>query len=367
MTSITSLILALLLTLATVAPAGATVRHDPRPADLAIPHYDHIIVIVEENEGYGAIIGNAAAPTLSALARSFGNATRFYAETHPSEPNYLAMVGGDTFGVQDDDAFYCTARRLDENCRHAFAPDFPNHTLETQSLPGQLEAAGLTWRGYFGAFDPAAPDIVYSAEGNGRPGGLYASKHNPFLNFRALRSQPSFWGHISSLERFKRDLVTAALPNFAFVVPDQCDDMHGLHPGPNVPADCASGNRSGRIARGDAVVKDLMESIEASPAWKSRANVAVILTFDENDDDSRAAGVQGCCGSSPASHANQGGGLIPTIVATNHGPRALADPTPYNHYSLLRTLEDAFGIHAYLEHAGDWEAGVRPMLRLFAR
>lgn len=347
-------------------PAGAAVQRDPRPADLAVPRYDHIIVIVEENEGYGAIIGNSDAPAIAALAHTYGIATRFYAETHPSEPNYLAMVGGDTFGVQDDDAFYCTARRLEAHCPHALAPNYPNHTLEAQSLPGQLEAAGLTWRGYFGAFNPATPDVVYSAASNGRPAALYASKHDPFLNFRALRSQPSFWDHISALDRFQRDLASSSLPNFAFVVPDQCDDMHGLRPGPNVPADCSSANPRQRIARGDAVVQRLMQAVEASAVWRSSANVAVIVTFDENDDDARATGAQGCCGSSPSRAANQGGGLIPTIVATNHGSRALADATPYNHYALLRTIEDAFGIHAYLEHAGDWSEGVRPMTRLFA-
>ncbi|TAM78347.1 phosphoesterase [bacterium] len=369
MTFAARLVLTFLLVLAAwmTLPAAAASSYDPQPADLAVPRYDHIIVIVEENEGSGAIIGNSNAPAITALAREYRSATRFYAETHPSEPNYVAMIGGDTFGIQDDDAFYCTARRMDEHCGNAYQPGYADHTVDAQSLPSQLEQAKLTWRGYFGGFDPATPDAIFSAAGANRPAALYAAKHNPFLNFRALRSEPSFWSHISPLDRLQRDLASSSLPNFAFVVPDQCDDMHGLHPGPNVPADCASTNRQQRIARGDAMVARLMHAIEASPAWKSSANVAVVLTFDENDDDARAEGTQGCCGSAPTRAANQGGGLIPTIVATNHGRRALADSTPYNHYSLLRTVEDAFGIRAYLAHAGDWSEGVRPMTRLFAR
>src|SRR5271165_4770197 len=73
-----------------------------------MPRYSHIFVIVEENKGYAQIIGPAAiAPNIQRLAQSHGLASEFYAEVHPSEANYLAMLGGDTFGIHDDDAFYC--------------------------------------------------------------------------------------------------------------------------------------------------------------------------------------------------------------------------------------------------------------------
>jgi hypothetical protein len=67
----------------------------------------------------------------------------------------------------------------------------------------------------------------------------------------------------------------------------------------------------------------------------------------------------------PEAPSNFGGGHIPTLVLTNHGPRGLVDDTPYNHYSLLRTIEDAFGIKEHLRHAADTDKGVRPMVRLF--
>jgi len=96
--------------------------------------------------------------------------------------------------------------------------------------------------------------------------------------------------------------------------------------------------------------------------WASADNVAIVITWDE-DSGNRV----GCCASDPASAANFGGGHIATVVVTNHGPRGVADPTPYNHYSLLRTLEDAFGIRTYLRHADDTAKGVVPMLPLFRR
>ncbi len=90
----------------------------------------------------------------------------------------------------------------------------------------------------------------------------------------------------------------------------------------------------------------LVREIMSSPAWKS-GNDAIVITFDENEG------------------GGQDGGWIPTIVITNHGPRRFVDATPYNHYSLLRTIEDAFGIQTHLRHAGD--PGVVPMTASFAR
>jgi hypothetical protein len=89
--------------------------------------------------------------------------------------------------------------------------------------------------------------------------------------------------------------------------------------------------------------------------------MAIVITFDEGSGGDRA----GCCGVTPQAPSNYGGGHIPTIVITNHGPRGLADPTPYNHYSLLRTIEDAFGISRHLGHAAETANGVAPMRRLF--
>ena len=95
-------------------------------------------------------------------------------------------------------------------------------------------------------------------------------------------------------------------------------------------------------------------------------NTAIVITFDENDAAERNTGPQGCCGYDPHSKANFGGGHIVTIVITNHGPRHLADATPYNRYSLLRTTEAAFGINQYLRHAADPSKGVVTLTPLFA-
>ena len=103
-----------------------------------------------------------------------------------------------------------------------------------------------------------------------------------------------------------------------------------------------------------------------SKLWSTPGNTAIVVTFDENDNEERQTGPQGCCGYDAKSLGNFGGGRIPTLVITNHGPRHIVDPTPYNHYSLLRTTEEGFGIHQYLAHAGDSAKGVVTMTPLFA-
>src|ERR1700726_2547574 len=84
-----------------------------------IPRYDHIFVIIAENHAYGQIIGNPKAPNLNRLARPYGSGTQFYGEVHPSKANYVAILGGDTFGIHDDDAFYCRAGSGDRYCGYA--------------------------------------------------------------------------------------------------------------------------------------------------------------------------------------------------------------------------------------------------------
>src|SRR5215472_13776895 len=73
-----------------------------------IPRYQHIVEIMMENTSYSTIIGNPLAPNLNSLANTYGLATNYWGVTHPSEPNYVANIGGSFFGIQDDNQFYCT-------------------------------------------------------------------------------------------------------------------------------------------------------------------------------------------------------------------------------------------------------------------
>ncbi len=114
-----------------------------------VPHYDHIFVIVEENKGFDQIMGHPDwTPNIHKLASEYGLATQFYAEVHPSEANYIAMLGGDTFGVHDDDAFYCRQGLKATGCEKSAAPDYVDHSLTARSLMDQMAEKGLTWKAY---------------------------------------------------------------------------------------------------------------------------------------------------------------------------------------------------------------------------
>lgn len=316
----------LLSALAAMSAHAATISRDVHAGDRAVPRYDRVFVIIEANHSYDAILHGGNAPNLARLANTYGQATQLFAVRHPSEPNYIAFFSGSTQGIADDGAFTV-------------------NSVDAPNLATQLETRGLSWGGYFGGYDPAKPFEVRNAAG-------YASKHNPFPNFSNLRSQPGFAAHQHPLSQLASDLQSDAVPNFTLVVPGLCGDMHGME-GCDAEPD--------KTRSGDKVAAQIVALIENSPLWRLQKNEAIVITFDENDKAHRNAGAQTCCGTTP------GGGQIPTIVITNHGARHKTDATPYNLYSLLRTLEDAFGIYAYLGHAGDWAAGIRPMVPLFAR
>lgn len=329
-----------------------------------LPRYDHVIVIVEENKDFERIHDPAVAPNISALAKAYGEAMWFWGEVHPSEANYIALLGGDTFGIHDDDAYYCYPGLVDPLCGASKTAGYVDHTIHAPHLGDQLQAKGLTWKGYYEDLpSPGSMIANYSdpQHNEGAPGtSLYATKHSGFINFASTQADPLRAEHIVGFDRLDADLAANTLPNFALVVPNQCNEMHGLHVS-WVGRDCDGTDEGALIRRGDAMVGAIVARVMATPAWKSDGNFAIVITFDEGSGGSRG----GCCGVTPNAPSNYGGGRIPTIVITNHGPRGVQDATPYNHYSLLRTLEQVFGIDTYLGHAAETSNGVTPMTGLF--
>ncbi len=347
------------------AAAASTSAKDRHDTTRDVPAYSHIVVIVEENKDFSQVMNPAIAPNITKLARENGSAGNFFGEVHPSEANYLAFLGGDTFGIHDDDAFYCTPGSMAAYCDHANQPGYVAHTVEAQHLGDQLHVKGLTWKGYYESIpEPGSLKVI---SGDARVGvgaglsSLYASKHSGFANFRDVQDDPARASLLVGFEQLDADIKAEKLPSFALVVPNQCNEMHGLS-GEGVPLDCSGGQVEQLIGRGDRVIGTLVAKLQGTAAWKSRQNMAIVITFDEGSGGSKG----GCCSVTPNAPSNYGGGHIPTIVITNHGPRGLRDATPYNHYSLLRTMEDAFGIKQHLRRAGDTAGGVVSMGPLFA-
>jgi hypothetical protein len=346
-------------------------------AGQSMPRYDHIFVIVAENKSFNAIIGNPAAPQLNQFALEYGLATAYYGAAHPSEGNYIAMLGGSTFGIHDDDAWYCKQGSQDQYCRNAREDGYAPHSVSARSFMQQLEAASLTWKGYFEDLPEPGSLAIYNPSEEKpdpkRPDQLYAAKHNGFISFDHVRQDPQLHEKVVPLSQLDADLASGRMPAYAQIVLNQCNDMHGLPKagtGPAPETDCIIPKGSGPAAwaalirLGDKAIADIVNRIMAAPLWEEKGNNAIVIVWDE--DDYGTKGTQGCCGADPQSPANFGGGHVPAIVITNHGPRGVSDPAPYNHYSLLRTCEEAFGMTEYLELAGADAQGVVAMTPLFA-
>jgi phospholipase C len=347
--------LALTAMLVTLAVSGVAAAD----RDTAVPKYDHILVILEENKSYGTVLDHDYAPTISDLAKTYGVATQMYAERHPSEPNYVALVGGDTFGIADDDSWYCTPGSTRENCKGSQAPGYPAHLVDGPNLASKITAKGLAWRAYLENLPGPGSLAIFSPETDTEPAALYAAKHTGFTNFASVHADPNLARELVGFDALHADLRNGNVPAFALVVPNQCNEMHGIG-SPKAPADCRNGD-DGLVRSGDAIVKMLVSEVQASPIWR-QGNTAIVITWDEDGKADRVPGApQSCC---VTDDHNPGGGHIPTIVITNHGPRGLADATPYNHYSLLRTIEDALRLDGHLRHAGD--PTVQAMTPLFA-
>ncbi len=264
--------------------------------------FDHVFLIVLENTSYARAIGNPSLPTLNSLARTYGLATAYTGVAHPSLPNYVALISGSTFDSNSDD----TSQRF-----------------EGDNLALQLERAGLDWKGYFQGLPSTGWD--------GGAAGDYGKKHNPFMLSAVIAGDPARRAKVMSLDPLKADLKAGKVPAFVMIVPDVCHDLHGA-------LNCPPGRALQRT--GDVFVKTWTDAIMASPAWSGRS--AIVITFDEGTDD---AG---------------GGGRVATVVVTTRGPRGVKSGLLHNHYSLLRTLEEGWGLPPLRE-----AARASPMTDLF--
>ena len=325
----------------------------------------HVFYIMMENHGTDQIIGNVTdAPFINDLASKYGVATNYYGVTHPSLPNYLAAISGDFQGIWDDckagkdvtcapeefiaDPATPGSQQLLTPAQVTSATNMP-HMFDGPTLVDQLEGKQLTWKAYMqgipgvGATDEYAPvDTV-----NGMPVArkLYAQKHNPFMYFSGIRNSADRMKLIVPFDSFAADIASTNVPSFVWISPDQCHDMHGVSPdnatAVNLPS-CgypASGLDHGAIKLGDDFLSATVTAIMASPAWKE--NSVIVIAWDEDD----YSGHDGCCGTPTGQMMSVlGGSRAPALIITsqNAKPQKVADP--YNHYSLLGTIQHAWNL-----------------------
>jgi acid phosphatase len=205
-----------------------------------------------------------------------------HAVTHPSEPNYVALVSGGTQGVHNDGVY----------------------NLDAPSLFDQVEAAGRTWHVYAQGFPGNCSAVASTDEVADGPGqrGDYARKHNPAISFTSISRNPSRCARITGLDGFD-----PAAADFEMIVPNQRNDMH-----------------SASVRTGDDFLRAFLPSILESPAFATGS--LLIVTFDEGSSN------------------DGGGGHVATILATPGMTPGTRFDGATTHYSVLRTIEDAWGM-----------------------
>ncbi|HUJ55004.1 MAG TPA: alkaline phosphatase family protein [Gaiellaceae bacterium] len=368
LTALAAIAAAGIAALATVQIAGAEGghshygRHHGNAAGRS-PHLDHVFVIMMENTAYSDLLdpSNSNTSFIRSLASTYGLETDYYGVTHTSLPNYVAVTSGSTWGSNADDEAQADQGYFDH-----------------LNLVDQLEQAHVSWKGYmesmpsagytgnYGDCSSTDPDCTSSPTGN----ALYVRKHNPFFQYPDVFDNAHRTGDVVPLTQLTTDLNTGRVPQFVWITPNICNDMHGGAPQcpyPNTPTDQY---QAALYQDGDTFLRTWVTAIMHSRAWTGHS--AIFITWDEGgyEDSSPYAPEDdtGCCDSPvlPSSPANPatggggdlaggteyGGGHVPMIVVTRDGPHGVTDSTPTNHYSLLQTIEQNWRL-PYLGDAGD--------------
>src|SRR3989442_8803683 len=295
-----------------IAPFAVSAHHDKRSYSIiqaTLPSqasFDYIVVIVMNNASAKQVYGSSAAPYLNSLASAYGFATAYSdVEAAVSDPNYLALIGGSTFGL--------TADCYPTQC-----------SVSDTSIVDSIEGAGLSWKAW-------AEDYPVSQGCSLSPSNAeYNSKHFPFLYFQNIVNDPARCDNLlransvvtSSIETddlFLKSLgSTSSAANYNWLTPNQCDDIH----------DCS-------LSTGDKYLSQLVPKILSSTVFTTQ-NAALFLTSAESSGLSV--------------------GNVPAIWAGPVAKTKFQSSKSYNHYSLLTTIESAWGLSPLTSQDGSASA-----------
>lgn len=243
--------------------------------------FDRFITIWLENQDFNRVTADSH---FADLKREGIELTRYYAQTHPSQPNYLAAIGGDYFGLNHDGFV-----RVPEN---------------VSTVVDLLDWKDISWAGYF----EDLPGPGYMAEGSdgstGNGGWDYVRKHNPFVSYDSVNMNGSRLLNILSFNAFERNVASGEVPQFVFMSPNMMNDGHNT-----------------TLPFATSWAHHFIEPLLAKDAFKERT--LILLTYDESDTYERP---------------NHIGSLLlgSAIPARLKGTK---DNTFYTHYSILSTLE----------------------------
>jgi acid phosphatase len=255
-----------------------------------LPAPSHVVIVIDENKAYTDIIGSSSAPYINALAARGALLTAFYAQHHPSQPNYVAFFAGSTLTVCDD------------TC--------PTTPFTSQNLGAALIAAGKSFTGFAENLPPSASTVCKA--------GNFARKHCPWLDFSNVPASSS-----SAFSKFPHDAAGFAnLPDVSLVIPNLVNDMHN---GSAIAAE---------VNAGDVWLK---KNLAAYADWAEKNNSLLIVTWDEDSSSYTINCANGVITTTPPSNR------IATIFVGQAVGRGTKSTTTYTHQNLLRTVLDMYG------------------------
>jgi hypothetical protein len=266
------------------------VNHMTSPTPAApVPASDHVFLVVLENHGFGQVIGNPAMPYLNSLANSHGLVTSYFANAHPSIPNYFMLTTGNIETL--DDSF--------------------TGTISDDNLVRALTAAGKTWKAYLESL-PATGYI-------GPDSGTYLKRHNPFSYLSDVMSSPAQAANMVSFSQFPADLAAGNLPNFVYILPNSQDDAH------DCPGGASSCDDNSKLAAADNWLRSNVDPLINSPNF---GNSILVITFDEAQQFD----------------LTNGGGQVATVLVGPHVKPGFRSNTMFQHQSTLRLILDALRV-----------------------
>ena len=317
-------------------------------ASASLPPIKHVFIIIGENESESTSFGaSSPAPYLARTLTSEGAYLQnYYATGHASLDNYIAMVSGqapnpstsaDCGTFADFPADVMTAGQ--ENGSGCVYP------TDVPTIMSQLDTAGLSWRGYMDSMglDPTresatcghpavgAPDLTEAKETT-PPYDQYATRHDPFVYFHyVIDNAVECNADVVNLSQLPTDLTSASTtPNYVFITPGLCDDGHDS-------SGCPPGETGG-LPQFDQFLQTWVPRILASPAYQQDG--MLIVTFDESVGDNSF-----CCGESAGPSGSAfGGGVVGAVALSRYITPGTVSMTKYNHFSMLGTVEDLFGL-----------------------
>lgn len=367
----------------------------------------HVFVITLENENYATTFAdNSKAPYLSKTLVSQGaHLQQYFGTTHVSLGNYIAMISGQavTADTQMDCMVYKDFTLTGMGDHGQAIGTGCVYPASVKTLPDQLKAANLTWRGYMEDMgnDPSresatcghptlnttdGTQAAQAATAGGLPADQYATRHNPFMYFHSITDSADCATNVVNLNKLTDDLKSVATtPNFTFITPNLCNDGHD---GGSASSTCVNGDAGGLVSA-DAFLQKWVPLIMASPAYQQDG--LIIINFDESSYATQVLDTSTtppsltmtfsgntCCNQQPGpnvpassfpvrqsfpasvSHypydinlvtTNYGGDRTGAVLLSPFIKPGTVSTTPYNHYSMLKTLEDIFGIKEYLGYA----------------